>query len=257
MLPAIRNAVSTCVPAGTTRLTMPRRCAVAASMRSSPSRMISLACLGPVSHGSSMVTIPAPNLSSGSPKMASSAAMVRSQASASSNAPARQAPWTAAIVGLGQCQNRIVVRKSRSRISRQASGPLGRRSICSFRSKPEENALPAPLITTARTSASPRRRIQARVQLEQGLSGQGVQALWPAQLDVHHPLVAGHADALEHRALADHGTSADGHRFAVRGASKPRLVTPIRCIRAGAARLRCSARRRGEIRRRPEAKRSR
>jgi hypothetical protein len=39
-------------------------------------------------------------------------------------------------------------------MGRQVSMPVGRRSICSLRSKPEENALPAPRTTTARTSSS-------------------------------------------------------------------------------------------------------
>ena len=195
---------------------MPRRCAVAASIRSSPSRMISLACFGPTSQGSSMVTMPAPNLSSGSPNTASSAAMLRSQASASSNAPARHGPWIAAMVGLEQCQNRIVVRKSRSRISRHASAPLGRRSICSFRSKPEEKPRPAPLSTTARTSASCSTPSRQAFELEQGLPRQRVQTLGPIQLDVHHPLVTDGADALE-RGLGDHGGSRQ------RRTRKPRL----------------------------------
>ena len=62
--------------------------------------------------------MPAPNFSSGSPKKASSAAMVRSQASASSQAPARQGPRTAAMVGFGQCQKRMTVSKSLRRIGR-------------------------------------------------------------------------------------------------------------------------------------------
>ncbi len=151
---ASRSAVSSSSAAGTTRLIMPISRARAALSRSSPVRMISLATLGPTIHGRIITTMPAPNFSSGSPKKASSAAIVRSQASASSQAPARQGPRTAAIVGFGQCQKRITVSKSLRRIGCHCSTPVGRRSICSFRSKPEENAAPAPRTMMARTSGA-------------------------------------------------------------------------------------------------------
>ena len=102
-----------------------------------------------------MTTMPAPNLSSGSPKKASLAASVTSQASISSKAPARHGPRTDAIVGFGQRQNRITVSKSRRNIGSQTAAPTGRRSICSLRSKPEENAVPAPVTIKTRTAASP------------------------------------------------------------------------------------------------------
>ena len=63
--------------------------------------MISFAIFGPTIQGRIITTMPAPNLSSGSPKKASCAAMVMSQASANSHAPARHGPRTAAMVGLG------------------------------------------------------------------------------------------------------------------------------------------------------------
>ena len=151
---AVRSAASSCVPGATTRLTRPIASASAAGMRSSALRMMRLACLGLVIQGSSSVTMPAPNFNSGSPNTASSLAMVMSQAIASSKAPARQAPCTAAMVGLGLFQKRIVVSKSRSRISRQTWAPSGRCSICAFRSKPDENARPAPLTTITRTCGS-------------------------------------------------------------------------------------------------------
>ena len=155
---AVRSASARWVPGATTRLTRPMASASRAGMRSSADRMMRLACLGLVIQGSSRVTMPAPNFSSGSPKVASSSAMVMSQAMASSKAPARQAPCTAAMVGLGLFQNRIVVSKSRSRMPRHTASPAGACSICAFRSKPDENARPAPLTTTTRTSASPSAR---------------------------------------------------------------------------------------------------
>ena len=45
----------------------------------------------------------------------------------------------------------MTVSKSLRRIGRHCSTPCGRRSICSLRSKPEENAVPAPRTITART----------------------------------------------------------------------------------------------------------
>src|SRR5580704_9741941 len=138
----------------TMRLTMPTWYARAAAIRSSPNRMISLAILGPTTHGNIKATMPAPNLSSGSPKNASSAAMVMSQASASSQAPARHGPRTIAMVGSGKCQKRMMVSKSLRKIARQASTPTGRRSICSLRSKPDENAAPEPVTISARKPAS-------------------------------------------------------------------------------------------------------
>ena len=116
--------------------------------------MISLAIFGPTSQGKIIATMPAPNLSSGSPKKASSEAIVMSQASASSQAPARHGPRTAAMVGRGKCQKRMMVSKSLRSSGRHASTPAGRRSICSLRSKPDENAAPAPVTISARTSVS-------------------------------------------------------------------------------------------------------
>ncbi len=84
-----------------------------------------MAILGPTTHGNIKATMPAPNLSSGSPKNASSAAIVMSQASASSHAPARHGPRTVAIVGSGKCQKRMMVSKSLRRIARQDSTPDG------------------------------------------------------------------------------------------------------------------------------------
>ena len=89
---ASRRAVASRSAAGTTRLIMPISRARAALSLSSPMRMISLATLGPTIQGSSITTMPAPNFSSGSPKKASSAAIVRSQASASSQAPGEAGP---------------------------------------------------------------------------------------------------------------------------------------------------------------------
>src|SRR5215207_3065471 len=98
--------------------------------------MISLASLGPTIQGRIMTTIPAPNLSSGSPKKASSDAIVMSQASASSQAPARHGPRTAARVGLGQCQKRITVSKSLRRIGRHWATPEGATLHLVFQVKP-------------------------------------------------------------------------------------------------------------------------
>ena len=125
--------------------------------------MISFAIFGPTSQGSSITTMPAPNFSSGSPKNAVSLAIVMSQASMSSNAPARHGPRTAASVGFGQCQKRITASKSLRSTARHSSKPVGLRSICSLRSKPEENAAPAPVTTTTRAAESASARSIARL----------------------------------------------------------------------------------------------
>ena len=106
---AMRRARARCSPSGTTRLTMPSASARWASIVSSPVRMMSFAAFGPTTQGRSMVTIPAPNFSSGSPNTASVVQIDRSQASAISKAPAMHGPWIAAIVGFGQSQKRSVV----------------------------------------------------------------------------------------------------------------------------------------------------
>ena len=112
--------------------------------------------MGPITQGNRRVTMPAPNLSSGSPKIAFSDAIAMSQDKANSKAPAIHAPWMAATVGFGLFQNRIVVLKSKSRISRQIFSPAGLASIWALRSKPDENARPAPhkIITRTLLSAS-------------------------------------------------------------------------------------------------------
>jgi hypothetical protein len=86
-----------------------------------------------------------------------------SQASESSQAPARQGPRTAAIVGIRRCQKRITPSKSRCRISRQVETPSGRVSICSFKSKPDEKAVPAPVTTSARSALSASTSSSARL----------------------------------------------------------------------------------------------
>src|SRR5215467_12430517 len=139
---------------GTILLTIPSSRARSTDNRSSPRRIISFAIFGPTSQGNSITTMPAPNFSSGSPKNAVSLAMVMSQARLSSNAPARHGPRTAAMVGFGQCQNRITASKSLRKIGFHWSKPVGRSSICSLRSKPEEKAWPAPATPTTRTAVS-------------------------------------------------------------------------------------------------------
>ena len=78
------------------------------------------------------------------PAIASSAITRKSAASASSNAPPRQAPWIWQIVGLGISSSRfhhcrIGRRNSRSR---EGSSDSSRRSL---RSMPDENIAPSPL----------------------------------------------------------------------------------------------------------------
>ena len=90
MVRAIRRASASRSARGTTRFTRPIACASPAESRSLPVSRTSFARFGPTTHGRIRVTIPLPNRSSGSPNTASSAAIVMSQATASSHAPARQ-----------------------------------------------------------------------------------------------------------------------------------------------------------------------
>ena len=99
-----------------TSLTIPNSKALEEDMLSLPNKIIVFAAFIPITQGRSIVTIPAPNFSSGSPKNESLEQIVRSHASDSSNAPAKHAPLTAAIVGFGLFQKRIIVLWSSSRI---------------------------------------------------------------------------------------------------------------------------------------------
>ena len=84
-----------------------------------------------------------------------------SQASASSSAPARHQPRTHAMVGFSSDQSCIVTSTSRRSARRQAAAPSMRLSASSVRSKPAENARPAPVSTTTRTSSSAAARASA------------------------------------------------------------------------------------------------
>ena len=94
-----------------------------------------------------------PTRVSTSPMTASSATTRRSQASASSAAPPRQAPWICAIVGFAIRSQRFQIERICSRHSRSVSGswPIASRSPESI---PLENIVPAPRTTTQRTATS-------------------------------------------------------------------------------------------------------
>src|SRR5262245_33330922 len=91
-----------------------------------------------------------PILASGIAKRAASAATRKSQCRASSHPPAYAAPCTIAIVGWREASI------SRNRLITSASGssPSSCRRLISVRSRPEQKAVPAPRITTARTLVS-------------------------------------------------------------------------------------------------------
>ena len=139
--------------AGTTRLTSPMRRASWASMRS-PVSSSSRVAFWPTRNGIRSVTGAEPYRISGSPSCVPSAATTRSQAIASSSAPARQYPWTCAITGFGQRQTERVTATSRASTARQPTGPAGGCSTSSFRSYPAEKARPAPAMATTRTRGS-------------------------------------------------------------------------------------------------------
>ena len=72
----------------------------------------------PSTNGIKSVTGPEPKRISGSPRRASSLATMRSHAIASSQAPPRHQPRTAAIVGFGRLQSFIVTSTSFASSSR-------------------------------------------------------------------------------------------------------------------------------------------
>jgi len=85
------------------------------------------------------------------------------------------------MVGFFRCQKRMIVEKSRSRISRQASTPLGRVSICSLRSKPEEKFPPAPVITKRADFFVALNFIEGELQFAKHPLVNGIQQLRPRQ----------------------------------------------------------------------------
>ncbi len=120
----------------------------------SPVNSSSFVFFWPSTNGISSVTGPEPNRISGSPNFASSVATMRSQAIASSHAPPRHQPRTAAITGFGRLQTRIVTSMSCASSSRQPRAPSMPDSFSGEMSKPAENARPAPVSTTTLTSSS-------------------------------------------------------------------------------------------------------
>ena len=80
--------------------------------------------------------------------------MVTSQAIDSSQAAARQKPCTAAIVGLGLSQKRMITARSPASAWRHAATPSVDPAASSFRSMPALKARPAPDTTTAPMSSS-------------------------------------------------------------------------------------------------------
>ena len=88
--------------------------------------------------------------------LAVSEAMRKSQASASDNPAPAAAPSIAAMVGLGiSCSRRLTSIRSRKTLICSSSVPvLLRASFIAFTSPPAQNAPPAPVRMTARTSGS-------------------------------------------------------------------------------------------------------
>src|SRR5690349_22667087 len=82
------------------------------------------------SQGKSIATIPAPNFNSGSPKKASSAAMVMSQASASSQAPAnRSEEHTSELQSRRDLVCRLLLEKKKKK-AKQRRGFAYMRELC-------------------------------------------------------------------------------------------------------------------------------
>ena len=116
-----------------------------------------------------------------SPIFASLATIMRSQASASSNAPVKQKPLTLAMVILG-----IVAKSSVTRLA----GPLSTSATLppatgmvarALRSTPAENARPAPVSTTSRTPSSLAASSSAASSSPSRSGGQGIESLGPIQ----------------------------------------------------------------------------
>ena len=89
-----------------------------------------------------------PSRTSGWPKMALSLATAQSQASASSQPPPRQNPFTSATTGTGSVSRRLMVRSAWLANARASSGVLSRISVIS--APATKDFSPAPVINTAR-----------------------------------------------------------------------------------------------------------
>ncbi len=98
-----------------------------------------------------------PKLACASPMRVLSAAMIRSQAIASSSPPAMVRPLSAAMVGLGSARRRSIMPAMRSRnalIGSSAAGTAPAFSNTPLRSAPAQKARPAPVSTSTRISGS-------------------------------------------------------------------------------------------------------
>ncbi len=101
---------------------------------------------------SALLTAPpgkSPKLTSESPNVASSAAIARSQPSTIANAPPKQKPLIAAMVGFGYKRSVRPRHSTAMRVMRSYSAGLSRSAVKnSLRSMPAQNAGPEPVMTT-------------------------------------------------------------------------------------------------------------
>ena len=170
---------------GTTLLTSPMRAASSASTQS-PSSASSAALPGPTRRGSSQlapVSRPRPWRTNSNENRARSLATTRSHPRARLTPAPTAGPSTAAITGFGHSCSATAVRPKR-RITVATSSPLGRLGA---RSPPDENAPPAPVSTTTRSSAPLADLDEQGPQRLEQLGVEGVAHLGPVHRGGHHP----------------------------------------------------------------------
>ncbi len=124
-----------------------------------------------------------PNLTSGRPSWASSEAIRRSQPSATSSAPPKQARWIWQTTGLGIASQRFAQSRNTLRKGRSTPGSPAN-DISSPRSTPAEKTGPSPRSTTQCTDGVVRRRAQRIAERDEQLLVHRVALLRPVQHDV-------------------------------------------------------------------------
>src|SRR5436190_3704013 len=148
---AQRSAAANASPCGTTSLTKPSSWPSRA-LTCPPFRIMPIARFSPICRGSRCnppATAARPTRGSGNAKIAFSAAMMRSQASAISKPPPMATPLTAAIISLSQSKREV------SPANPPLSQPRFPPAACHFRSLPAQNALsPAPVTIATHCSGS-------------------------------------------------------------------------------------------------------
>ena len=152
----------------------------------------SLARCSPTSRGNNHEppkSMARPRLAKISVKRARSDATIRSHPSARLHPAPAATPFTAAIVGNGSSCSRSAARPTMRIEATDAPAPVGASPpAAEVRSAPEQNASPAPVITSTRSSATGREVVEDLDQAAPHLAGDRVLALGPVDRERHDAL---------------------------------------------------------------------